>query len=57
MKTVILGFLVISSFVSCHTPETSKCTINCKCDLTTKASIDTVAKVADSTSFDTLKVK
>ena len=53
MKTVILGLLVISSFVSCHSAETSVSTS----DSTTKASVDTVAKLADSAKVDTLKIK
>ena len=54
MKTTILAFVLIFSFVSCHEPETS---VPSSDSAVVKASVDTVAKVADSTSFDTLKTK
>ena len=53
MKTTFLLLFVLSSFVSCHSSETSVSTS----DSTTKASIDTIAKVADSAKVDTLKIK
>ena len=55
MKKLILTTAVVALFTACH--STTESSIEVSDSTVVKASVDTVAKVVDSTSFDTLKKK